>query len=132
MADALRSVAYCGFVCTACSEAMRENANCPGCRSGGGDAGCRQRLCCVKRGIDGCWECAGFPCEEGFATDGHDPAFRAFWLASVRCLREHGLGCYVSMVESRLGRAFDHATFRGRSEEEVRAALQERRGEADL
>jgi ubiquinone/menaquinone biosynthesis C-methylase UbiE len=123
MADALGNVAYCGFVCTACSEALPENAGCPGCRSGGGEADCRQRRCCEARGIDGCWQCEDFPCGEGFATDGHDPAFRSFWLASVRCLQQHGVERFASMVESRLGRTFDHAAFRGKGEEEIMRML---------
>jgi hypothetical protein len=122
--DHLDSVAYCGFVCTACSEALPENAGCTGCRAGGGEAECRQRRCCAERGIQGCWQCGDFPCEGGFATDGHDPAFRGFWLASVRCLQQHSLEEYVHMVESRLGRGFDHAAVRGMSEEEIREVLE--------
>lgn len=31
-----------------------------GCRSGGGNPACKVRGCCVKKGIDGCWECGDF------------------------------------------------------------------------
>ena len=27
------------------------------CRSGGGNPWCKIRLCCQKKGIDGCWQC---------------------------------------------------------------------------
>jgi hypothetical protein len=29
-----------------------------GCRAGGGNPGCKARLCCQKKAITGCWECA--------------------------------------------------------------------------
>lgn len=28
-----------------------------GCRNGGGNPGCKIRNCCIKKGIEGCWEC---------------------------------------------------------------------------
>lgn len=31
-----------------------------GCRDGGGNPGCKARVCCQKKGIAGCWECAEF------------------------------------------------------------------------
>jgi hypothetical protein len=30
------------------------------CRSGGGPPACKVRTCCVKKEIEGCWECAEF------------------------------------------------------------------------
>ena len=30
------------------------------CRDGGGTKDCGIRACCLKKGIEGCWECAGF------------------------------------------------------------------------
>lgn len=110
--EPFKDVAYCGLVCAVCSDARPENGGCVGCRSGGGEAGCHQRACCTERGIDGCWQCDGFPCEEGFSTDGHDPAFRGFWVASVRCMRDYGLDRYVAMVRARMGDCVDHAGYR--------------------
>lgn len=30
------------------------------CREGGGNPGCKIRLCSIKKGFSGCWECAEF------------------------------------------------------------------------
>jgi hypothetical protein len=30
------------------------------CRGGGGNPSCKIRICCRKKGIDGCWECEEF------------------------------------------------------------------------
>jgi hypothetical protein len=119
MVDGPESVAFCGFVCTACSEAADPAVACPGCRAGGGETDCRQRLCCLEQGIDGCWQCERFPCAEGFSSDGHDAGSRGFWVASVQCVRDLGLERYVAAVKSRLGEAFDHADARGLTAEEA-------------
>jgi hypothetical protein len=35
------------------------------CREGGGNPYCKIRKCCQKKGMEGCWECAGFAeCEK--------------------------------------------------------------------
>ena len=128
MKDSLDAVAYCGLACLICSETDPEGANCPGCRAGGGEAGCHQRLCCKGRGIDGCWQCDDFPCDEGFATDGHDPAFRGFWVASVRAVREHGLDRYVALVREKMGECVDHADYRCVDALKITAMLTEGRG----
>ena len=117
------AVAYCGLVCSACSESTDPQVACPGCRAGGGEPDCRQRVCCVEQGIDGCWQCDRFPCDEGFATDGHEPGFRGFWIASVQCAREHGLQRYVAMVRTGLGQSFDHAEYRWQSAEVIARLL---------
>ena len=30
------------------------------CRNGGGNPFCAIRKCCIKKGYDGCWQCADF------------------------------------------------------------------------
>jgi hypothetical protein len=72
------SIAYCGLVCSKCHLA----AECDGCkqtakmcaRSGR----CYQRNCCLRKGIQGCWECAEFPCGQDVHGPSHDLRIRAF------------------------------------------------------
>lgn len=47
-----------------------------GCKSGGGNPGCRIRKCCRKIGLEGCWECDRFEdCEKlEFLEKGHGNA----------------------------------------------------------
>ncbi len=54
------SIAYCGLACCVCSE----NKTCIGCKSGACDIHiwCKNYNCCREKGLNGCWECADFPC----------------------------------------------------------------------
>ncbi|WP_315081756.1 DUF3795 domain-containing protein [uncultured Clostridium sp.] len=56
-----KGVAYCGLACCVCSE----NATCAGCRNEGckDKEWCKSFNCCTSRGLNGCWECTQFPCE---------------------------------------------------------------------
>lgn len=55
-------MAYCGLACCACSE----NDACVGCKSEGctNKEGCKHLHCCTEKGLNGCWECALFPCAD--------------------------------------------------------------------
>jgi hypothetical protein len=59
--DKEKGVAYCGLACCVCSE----NRNCAGCRNDGcqDKQWCKSFNCCKAKGLDGCWECAEFPCD---------------------------------------------------------------------
>ena len=59
--DESKGLAYCGLACCVCGE----NAACAGCKNDGcGDReNCVPRVCCLKKGLKGCWECADFPCD---------------------------------------------------------------------
>ena len=63
-----KCVGFCGLACGIC-----ENACIPDCRGGGGASECFQRRCCRTKGVDGCWECQDFPCDEGHFADSDDP-----------------------------------------------------------
>lgn len=97
------SIAYCGLVCTYCHLAD----SCGGCKSQTNccgrhlaEGGCFQYNCCVEKGLNGCWECDGFPCGEDMFSDSHDVRLRAF----VRCAKEEGvdkLADYVLMNQQK-------------------------------
>lgn len=56
-----KGIAYCGLACCVCSE----NENCVGCRNEGckEKEWCKSFNCCKEKGINGCWECDEFPCD---------------------------------------------------------------------
>lgn len=68
-----RGLAYCGLACDLCSE----NEGCPGCREKGCPTyeSCANFNCCSGKGLNGCWECAEFPCGKGLLAN---PRMRAF------------------------------------------------------
>lgn len=59
--DREKGVAYCGLACCVCSE----NATCAGCRNDGcmDKEWCKSFKCCKEKGLNGCWECTEFPCD---------------------------------------------------------------------
>ncbi len=67
---------YCGLACCLCAQ----NGTCPGCRSGGckDREWCRNRSCCIEKGLNGCWECADFPCDTGLLKKPRARVFAAF------------------------------------------------------
>lgn len=56
-----KGIACCGLACCLCSE----NGICAGCRNDGcsGKDWCKSLRCCREKGLNGCWECGGFPCD---------------------------------------------------------------------
>lgn len=58
--DRTKGIAYCGLACCVCSE----NADCAGCRNDGckDKEWCKSFNCCKEKGLNGCWECSDFPC----------------------------------------------------------------------
>lgn len=69
-------LAYCGLACILCSE----RGNCLGCKSGGckEHEWCKNYNCCREKGINGCWECDEFPCNEGMLKKMKIRAFARF------------------------------------------------------
>lgn len=64
------------------------------CREGGGPPFCKMRKCCVKKGIDGCWECDDFEtCDNlDFLRPVHDDAH----LKNLRILNRRGPEAFIS------------------------------------
>ncbi|HWI62281.1 MAG TPA: DUF3795 domain-containing protein [Symbiobacteriaceae bacterium] len=69
--DLANSISYCGLVCGMCSV----RATCTGCRNPihpddkCDKDHCYHRKCCLEHGLDGCWACSSFPCDEGRFAD---------------------------------------------------------------
>ncbi len=59
------------------------------CRGGGGPPFCKMRKCCIKKEIEGCWECADFEtCEKlDFLTPSHGDAH----IKNLRKLKKKGI-----------------------------------------
>ncbi|MVB11689.1 hypothetical protein CAFE_24120 [Caprobacter fermentans] len=74
--DRAKGVAYCGLACCLCGK----NETCAGCRNDG----CREKdwcksfRCCREKGLNGCWECAEFPCENRMFQKPKVTAFAKF------------------------------------------------------
>lgn len=60
--NAQKGIAYCGLACCICGQ----NDSCMGCRNEGckGRDWCKNYKCCREKGLNGCWECAEFPCKD--------------------------------------------------------------------
>ncbi len=96
-----RGIAYCGLACCSCSE----NAECPGCKNDGcrDREWCKNRNCCIEKGLNGCWECAEFPCAGGMLDK---KRIRAF----ARYVREFGEADLIRVLErnERRGIVYHH------------------------
>lgn len=64
-----------------------------GCKEGGGPPFCKIRKCCVKKGIEGCWECDDFKtCTKlDFLRPSHGDAH----LKNLRILSRHGVDHFL-------------------------------------
>lgn len=71
-----RGMGYCGLACVLCS-----NKECSGCAAiiaGGGD--CTTGKCAAEKGIDGCYACPEYPCEEKMLQGKRNRAFNRYAL----------------------------------------------------
>ena len=64
------------------------------CRRGGGVPDCNIRNCCMRKGIEGCWECADFEtCKKlDFLKTFHEDAH----LKNLRTLKKLGLDSFIN------------------------------------
>lgn len=96
-----KGFAYCGLACGLCSH----GEGCVGCRKGGCEQRdwCRVQRCCREKGIDGCWECAAFPCAEEMLQK---PRVQAF----VRLIARMGEDAFGAVLErnERAGVRYHH------------------------
>jgi hypothetical protein len=63
------------------------------CHSGGGPPSCKIRSCCVKKGIEGCWQCVEFEkCSKlDFLRAVHDDAH----IKNLRILKKKGIEQFI-------------------------------------
>jgi hypothetical protein len=117
-------VAYCGLVCgPVCCHALE---GCVGCGAGGGAEGCEKRECCRERQIEGCWQCADFPCGKGFYGD---EAWRGLNVGCVQMVKEMGRERFGRFVLERLKKGFDYGYLRYQTPDGIRAILS---GDVDI
>ncbi len=64
-----------------------------GCREGGGNPSCKIRICCRKRGLAGCWECAEF--ETCARFDFLKPIHGDANMKNLRKLRKEGIESFL-------------------------------------
>ena len=95
--DIVQNMGYCGLVCTLCHGADK----CNGCKSDNNccgrhlsEEGCFQFDCCVKKDINGCWECADGPCEKDMFSEHHDVRNRTF----VKVAKNEGIEALAAYV----------------------------------
>lgn len=81
---------------------------CPGCRAGGGDPGCKIRICAQERGLDLCSRCTDFPCEQIEALAARYPTL----IADNRRLQGLGLARWLAEQEERARRGVVYADIR--------------------
>lgn len=75
-----KDLALCGLACVLCS-----HEDCPGCKVRGCMEGsdCSIYQCATGKGLEGCYQCDEFPCEENMPQGVRNRAFN-------RYAKEHG------------------------------------------
>lgn len=71
----MKDMALCGLACVLCSE-----TDCPGCKARGCAevSDCSVYQCATGQGLDGCYQCDRFPCEEGMLQNIRNRAFNQY------------------------------------------------------
>lgn len=82
------SIAYCGLVCKLCNAGKL--GECSGCK--GKCDGCSIKECAKTRGLNGCWQCKGFPCEEKAFKNKRNRAF-------LQCAKDEGLNSLATYLK---------------------------------
>lgn len=70
-----KDLALCGLACVLCS-----HEDCPGCKARGCTQSCDCTVyqCVTQKGIDGCYECEQFPCDEDMLKGIRNRAFNLY------------------------------------------------------
>lgn len=70
-----KDLALCGLACVLCSQ-----EDCPGCKERGCKEGsdCSVYQCATSKGLDGCYQCDEFPCEEKMLQGVRNRAFNRY------------------------------------------------------
>jgi len=99
------AIGYCGLVCGICIHDCQ-----PSCRGGGGSEDCYQRACCISKGLEGCWECDGFPCNEGAFAE-TNALSRGICVSSTQCIKENGKEQCLRLIAASHSIPLDYAEF---------------------
>jgi hypothetical protein len=100
--EALAAIPYFQVMagCPVCLE-TRENRlfmRCPrSCRQGGGNPSCAIRLCCLQKGLSGCWQCPGF--RDCLSLAALAPAHGSAVARNLECLMEFGIEAFLGGVK---------------------------------
>ncbi len=70
-----KDLALCGLACVLCS-----SEDCPGCKARGckEESDCSVYRCTTTRGLDGCYQCSDFPCDERMLQGLRNRAFNRY------------------------------------------------------
>lgn len=82
------SIAYCGLVCKLCNAG--KSGECSGCK--GKCDECSIKECAKTRGVNGCWECKDFPCEEKAFKNKRNKAF-------LQCAKDEGINSLATYLK---------------------------------
>lgn len=96
--EIIASIACCGLVCKLCHLA----GECDGCKETASkcsvksekDKGCYHRNCCLEKGINGCWECTDFPCDNQMFIGRTSREIKGF----CRCIKEDGVETFIESI----------------------------------
>ncbi|HDH10844.1 MAG TPA: DUF3795 domain-containing protein [Nitrospirae bacterium] len=108
-----RNFAPCGLICGLCEET---HEGCKGCREGGGDQNCYQLICCKAKGLDGCWQCKSFPCDNGYFVN---KGWKGVIIGFAKCIREEGTEKFFGIVESKRGSSINYEEYLFRDEQDI-------------
>ncbi len=119
--ELISSIAYCGLVCQLCHLANE----CDGCKATASkysahsekEKGCYHRNCCLSKEIDGCWECADFPCANQMFTGKTSGEIKGF----CRCIKEDGAEKFIDYIlaNQKKGIPYGMKGYGGKNEGEV-------------
>ena len=113
-------VAYCGLNCSTCIHARQTRESCTGCHQNGGAEDCHQRKCCVAKGLNGCWQCDEFPCEDGFLGD---EAWRGLYIGCCNVIAKVGKSRYAQLVRERMGDEVELGDYRHKTARDIEDIL---------
>lgn len=75
---------------------------CAGCRGGGGDPGCKIRLCAREKGVTSCVECPSVPCEHFSSFLEFNPAMKD----ELARIKEIGLNAWSLEQQKKVDQGF--------------------------
>ena len=102
---------YCGLYCGACpvllaSQAGTGEVTCQGCKSDQIKAGwcsvCTLKACAREKGLDFCYQCEQYPCEdlEAFKTDLNYPYHQEIY-AYMEVIAQEGKAAWLEQIKTR-------------------------------